>query len=115
MAAIIFRDVMTASNDVTFTFTLEGSGSISGGTVTASISEQSSPNLLISAHAMTITDAGNRVCTLVLTASESADLRVNHERPTDPVWHEGDLKLVLGGSTTNFGPFRFKVRKAVTA
>lgn len=115
MAETVFTSAVASGDSVTFTFTLEGSGSIAGGTVTASIREQGATQNAIADHACTITDGPNRVCTLVLTTAESARLAGFAGNPRKARTYVGDVKLVLSGVTTRFGPWAFPVRSAVTA
>lgn len=116
MSVTTFTDPATEGDEFTFTFTLAGSGTISGATLTASIRPIGQVTNIISAHAVTITDAANRICTLTLTEAESALLvGAPSYDPRKTFTFAGDVKMVLGGVTTHFGPFVFPMRVAVTA
>jgi hypothetical protein len=114
MAACVFTSVITRGDRVTFTFTLTGSGSIAGGAATASVRVLGATTSVIADHAVTITDGPNRICTLTLTESETALLSAIAEDARRTTVHVGDIKLVLAGVTTHYGPFEFPVRTAIT-
>lgn len=114
MATLVLERSLTEGDEVVFRFRLAGTGSISGGTVTCSIREAGQTANLITGHAMSIVDAVNRIVTLTLTEAETGTLN----GPADgrqTTRHIGDVKMVLGGVTTHFGPFEFPVRTAITA
>ncbi|MCR4339185.1 MAG: hypothetical protein NUW01_04765 [Gemmatimonadaceae bacterium] len=121
MAATEVTDILVAGDNLVFTWTLSGAGSISGFTITASIVEAENPNVALDAtltgHSMAVVGDGSaRQCTLTLTAAESAKLKTFDRDPyTDTVRHIADVKVINGSSAiTHYGPFVFRVRKAVT-
>lgn len=114
MASTVFTSAIARGDRVTFTFTLAGSGSIAGGATTASVRVLGSTANAIANHAVTITDGPNRVCTLTLSEAETALLAAIAEDARRTTVHIGDVKLVLAGVTTHFGPFEFPVRAAIT-
>lgn len=114
MATTVFERPLTEGDRGAFRFRLAGSGDISGATVTASIRLAGQTANLIAAHAVTIEDGPNRQVLLTLLESETPSL----SGPADGrqlATHVGDVKVVLGGVTTHYGPFEFPVRTAITA
>src|SRR2546428_4566651 len=116
MTITLIPDIVTAGDQVDFVFTLSGTGNIALATLTASITPVTTaypqPAPVITAHALTITDAIARVVQLRLTAAESALLLAPD--PEVPTYYVGDVKMVLAGVLVRYGPFRFGVRAAVT-
>lgn len=119
MAATELVGVFTNADDITFTFTLSGSGTLDG-TCTATIYAEGQEGVALAAaltgHAMTITSGANRTVTLTITDTEAASFRTHDHFPyTEAVRHIGDVKNVASdNSVTHYGPFVFQVRKAVT-
>src|SRR3989304_492307 len=105
---------MTEGDQSMFRFYLAGSGSLAGATITASIRKAGQTANLITGPPVTIENAANRAVSLELAETESATL----DGPADgrqTAVHIGDVKVVLGGVTTHYGPFEFPVRTAITA
>ena len=105
-------DVVASGDEVLFTFTLSGSGDITGATLTCSIQSSGSGTNIITDHAMSVLSGVGRTCTLRLTEAETALLTGG----TDPRATEdyiGDVKMVLATVQTTFGPFVLPVRSVV--
>jgi hypothetical protein len=110
---------VVAGNDFDIVGTITSNGAtlnVTGYTITASIvDERDHANRLQTGHAVTITTPASWIVTITLTAAESATLH------TDPlmdrsVFHLADFKAVAGGgAVVNTDPWRFPVRRAVTA
>lgn len=114
-AAAVQSDAVVVGDEYTFeTFSLEGSGSISGATVTATIRRKGSRQKLVADVSLTISDAANRQVTLTLTEAQSALLAGDPNDGSKKVDHLLDVKMVLSNVTSHYGPLIFPVRNAVT-
>ena len=106
--------IWVAGDENTLTVTLGGSGSISGGTPTVSVSAKGGA-VLAGPFTMTVSDAANRVVTYTFTEANTALFSTNSD-PTIRTEHIFDVKLVLGTVTThNNEEVHFLVRAPRTA
>lgn len=108
--ATVALNTVVRGDEFVWTITLSGAGSISGATVTANVRRRGSPAALLSAIACTITDAANRIVTLTLTEAQTSKLVGNATDPVSMVEHVADVKVVLSGVTTTYGPLVLNVR-----
>ena len=104
--------VIVAADEVTLTFTLGGSATISGGTITTSIRPVGAANV-VSDLAMTISDAAARIVTITLQEASTTLLSTNAD-PRILTEHIGDVKIVVGSVTTHSEPYSFWARRVVT-
>lgn len=105
--------VWVAGDEIALTAVLAGSGSISGGTVTGSISAKGGA-VIVGPVTFTISDATNRVVTYTFTEANTALLSTNSD-PTILTEHLLDIKLVLGSVTTHTELLQFYARAPRTA
>lgn len=105
--------VWVAGDEIPLTVVLGGSGSISGGTVTGSVSAKGGA-VLVGPVTFTISDAANRVVTYTFTEANSALFSTNSD-PTIYIEHILDVKLVLSGVTSHTEDIHFYVRAPRTA
>lgn len=105
--------VIPAGDEVALTFTLGGSGDITGGTVTTSIRPVGAANV-VADLAMSISSGPNRIVTITLTEAQTALFSTNAD-PRIYTDHIGDVKLVLGTVTTHSEePYAVWARRVVT-
>lgn len=110
-------DVLASGDEVLFTFTLKNpdgtiTGDITGAALTCSIQSAGSATNIITDHAMSVLVGASATCTLRLTEAETALLSGGTDpRSTEDVI--GDVRMVLAGVTTTFGPFQLPVRSVV--
>lgn len=119
MAATTTRitDVVASGDEVVFTFTLKNPdgtivGDITGATLTCSIQPAGSATNVITDHGVAVLVGASATCTLTLTEAESA-LMTGGTDPRQTEDYIGDVKMILGGATTHFGPFQLPVRSVV--
>ena len=110
-------DVVAAGDEVLFTFTLTNpdgtiTGDITGAALTCSIQSSSRGTNLITDHSVSVLVGASATCTLRLTEAETA-LLVGGTDPRQTEDVVGDVKMVLSGVTTTFGPFQLPVRSVV--
>lgn len=111
MTVTKITDIVASGDEVRFTFTLSGSGDITGATLTCSI-QPSNQAKVITNHAMSVLSGAARTCTLTLTETETA-LLTGGSDPRHTVEYLGDVTMVLAGVRTTFGPFVLPVRSVV--
>lgn len=105
-------DVVASGDEVLFTFTLSGSADITGAVLTCSIQSAGSPTNIITDHGMSVLDGAARTCTLRLTEAETV-LMAGGADPRATEDYVGDVRCVLAGVTTTYGPFTLPVRSVV--
>ena len=108
--ATVGRVVVVKGSVMTYTITLAGAGSIAGATVVANIRRRGSPTTLVADASLTLTDAANRIVTLALSESDTANLIGNLSDPVTGVEHVLDVGVTLAGDLTTYGPLVFNVR-----
>lgn len=98
--------------DFTWTFTLEGSGTIASSTNVANVRRRGTRQVLLSGVALAILDAVNRQVTLALTPAQTLLLVGDPDDPTHEIEHVLDVKHTASGTAlvTPFGPLVFNVR-----
>jgi hypothetical protein len=110
-------DVVASGDEVLFTFTLKNpdgtiTGDITGAVLTCSIQPAGSVTNVITDHAMSVLSGAAATCTLTLTEAESV-LMAGGADPRATEDYIGDVKMVLSGVTSTFGPFQLSVRSVV--
>lgn len=97
--------------DFTWTFTLEGTGTIASSTNTANIRQRGTRQVLLEGVSLSIADAVNRQVTLALTPAQTLKLIGDPNDPMHEIEHALDVThTASGGAITPFGPLSFNAR-----
>lgn len=109
-------EVVTAGDEYVITITLSKDGvapDVTGGTVTASIFY--GDREILADVSLALTTPASGIVTLTLTEAQTAQLATPPaHRPLETRKHLADVKAVVSGVTTHYGPFKMLVRRALT-
>lgn len=97
----------TAGDDWSFTMTLEigtTAQDVTGGTVTATLSQNNVP--VLSDISCTLTTPADGIISFTVSSADSAKFATGIVT--------GDIKAVVSSTTTHYGPYTLNVRAAIT-